>query len=137
MKLCNDCGVTKPETEFRFRNKSLGVRHNYCRECHSARVRVWYHKNPESQREATKRYRKADKSRYLSQRYKVTREQASRLLAKTCCDICNKESPLETDHNHSTGVVRGRLCRSCNLGLGLSQDNPDLLQRAIRYLEVS
>jgi hypothetical protein len=35
---------------------------------------------------------------------------------------------------HKTGKVRGILCPSCNLALGLFKDNVDVLSEAIIYL---
>ena len=57
------------------------------------------------------------------------------------CAIC-KTSPSEkknhvglyVDHNHTTGKVRGLLCRDCNSALGLFQDSQDVLKAAISYL---
>lgn len=51
------------------------------------------------------------------------------------CAICGCLPPLCVDHNHVTGVVRGLLCRNCNLALGGFKDNPDSLRKAITYLE--
>lgn len=66
------------------------------------------------------------------------RDQLLRAQAGTCA-ICTKvqhteSKKLAVDHNHQTGVVRGLLCDSCNLGLGLFQDSSSLLERAVAYL---
>lgn len=55
------------------------------------------------------------------------------------CAICGKyqsdlNKSLAVDHDHNTMEVRGLLCTSCNLGLGLFFDNKDILKRAIHYL---
>lgn len=41
---------------------------------------------------------------------------------------------LAVDHCHVTGKVRGLLCKACNNGLGCFKDSPQLLERAIEYL---
>jgi Recombination endonuclease VII len=51
------------------------------------------------------------------------------------CDFKSCESPaLMTDHCHTTGKVRGRLCGPHNRGLGLFKDNVQYLKDAIEYL---
>jgi hypothetical protein len=35
-----------------------------------------------------------------------------------CCALCGKRDGLNVDHCHTTGVVRGVLCGSCNLKIG-------------------
>lgn len=70
------------------------------------------------------------------------------LMAKQSglCAICRKPEAstdglsgkvrqLAIDHCHETGRVRGLLCNSCNRGLGLFQDNTELLARAVLYLK--
>jgi len=55
------------------------------------------------------------------------------------CAICethvdNLDYPLDVDHDHETGEVRGLLCRRCNLGIGFFKDSIRLLKNAIEYL---
>lgn len=66
------------------------------------------------------------------------------LLAVTHCEICGREAKsLHIDHDHgccsaqarSCGkCIRGMICRNCNMGLGLLQDNADVLEKAAAYL---
>ena len=56
------------------------------------------------------------------------------------CKICSQldeDRALSIDHDHKTGFIRGRLCRNCNLGLGMFQDSIPILERAIKYLKES
>lgn len=46
----------------------------------------------------------------------------------------NTRTSAHIDHDHSTGLVRGILCNSCNMGLGKFYDNPEVLEKAARYL---
>lgn len=41
---------------------------------------------------------------------------------------------LSTDHNHRTGVVRGRLCKHCNDLLGRVHDDPAYFRAMIAYI---
>lgn len=56
------------------------------------------------------------------------------------CPICNKTtivglSKIVLDHCHKTGKVRGYLCESCNTGIGRFDDDPKLVQVAVKWLE--
>jgi hypothetical protein len=53
------------------------------------------------------------------------------------CKICNMtpDDTLHIDHCHTTGKVRGLLCKSCNTALGLFKDNKDSLKSALIYLD--
>ena len=66
------------------------------------------------------------------------------------CDCCGKSvedltihygkngqavSPWRLDHCHETGEFRGWLCHNCNSGLGRFYDDPDLLIKAIQYIQ--
>lgn len=55
------------------------------------------------------------------------------------CAICRMTpqsiGEFVVDHNHRTGDVRGLLCLPCNTGIGHLKDSPDVLRRAVTYLE--
>lgn len=55
------------------------------------------------------------------------------------CELCQTHTdPLHLDHWHDgprKGQIRGWLCPRCNTALGSLRDDPDLLRRAITYLE--
>jgi hypothetical protein len=51
------------------------------------------------------------------------------------CLICDEPDPTHLDHDHSTGVVRGALCKFCNWMLGAARDNVKILLRGADYLE--
>jgi ribosomal protein L34E len=42
---------------------------------------------------------------------------------------------MSTDHDHTTGAIRGLLCHNCNFILGSAHDDPDVLRKAADYLE--
>ena len=51
-----------------------------------------------------------------------------------CKEECKRGRELSVDHCHTTGKVRGLLCSTCNIALGLMEDNIQLLECAINYL---
>jgi hypothetical protein len=53
------------------------------------------------------------------------------------CMICGrvgKKKEISVDHEHKTGLIRGRACMRCNRGLALFGDDPMLLDLASEYL---
>jgi hypothetical protein len=79
-------------------------------------------------------------ARNLKRRYGLTPEQYDALAAAQChrCAICRDVellgSHLCVDHCHTTGRIRGLLCRECNSALGKFRDDPRLLNAARDYL---
>jgi len=141
MKVCTTCKVEKPRSEFS-RNKNyedgLWV---YCKPCDSARRDT--DKYRAQARVRQKQWRLADPRRQAraarKHKYGITPEQTQEMLRgqNHACAICQdeiNEATLQVDHCHDTGVVRGLLCRGCNLGLGNFKDSAKLLDAAKEYL---
>jgi len=72
-------------------------------------------------------------------KYGITLEEVEQMMARQhrACGICERpfRATPDVDHCHVTGLVRGLLCRGCNLGLGNLKDNPDFAHKAGAYLE--
>lgn len=71
-------------------------------------------------------------------KYNISVEDYYKLAEKQeqACAICKEVvKPLCIDHCHSTDIVRGLLCRTCNACLGMAKDNILILQSAIEYLK--
>ena len=91
---------------------------------------------------ATGRARARSRADRLRDRYGLTTARLKILeeQAGGRCLICNEEfgdSAYHVDHCHDTGMVRGLLCRNCNLGLGFFGDDPSRLISAHLYLRGS
>lgn len=52
------------------------------------------------------------------------------------CAICEKERELVIDHCHERHRFRAMLCRACNLMIGYAHDDIEILNRAVRYLNL-
>lgn len=116
--------------------------------------RQYYLNHKEKKREQQKKYRslhkdeikKRAKERYEKNRndltkYGITLEEYNNLLItqKNECKICHKhitqsKYAFDVDHEHSTGIIRGLLCRQCNTALGLFKEDTEILLNAIIYL---
>lgn len=62
------------------------------------------------------------------------------LSNKKVCTVCGNPDPngskLAVDHCHTTGKIRDLLCRYCNLALGYTKDNPQILQGLYNYINL-
>lgn len=116
------------------------------RERVAARKKAWREANPERDRAAAREWRRAnpDKARAKDRRDKLGQygltaaDFAARFESQGgCCAICGEVLSADPciDHDHNTGKVRGLLCRSCNSGIGLLKESPDVLRAAIDYVK--
>lgn len=101
-----------------------------------AKRRDYYYKhkdNPEFKRQMRNSVLQHDFGITIEQ-YEALSETQNGLCA-ICKNVCASGKQLAVDHNHTTGKVRGLLCRRCNQGIGLFEDEPALLQGAAEYLK--
>lgn len=145
-KKCPKCGETLPLDGFHKDRKGAHGRSTYCKDCNKAKARGWYHANQERasarMREYNAENREAIRDRNLQYKFGVTLDEYEGILARQggVCGICGCDAdPIEgrampLDHDHNTGSPRGVLCSSCNRGIGLLGDDPDLLVAAAAYL---
>lgn len=130
-KSCTRCRLVKPRDAFA-KGQATGGLHSWCRECSSAYAK---------ERRATLPRNSEREARWRQQGIDVTWEHFEELLAAQSgrCAICNRDE-IEVgrshvlDHDHQTGKPRGVLCSTCNSAIGLLNDSPDLLRRALDYL---
>ena len=121
-KWCPRCETEKALTEFYSRNRGRGPRDvlSYCKPCSS------------------KRSVEANRRSKLRHKYGLTPEEFEEMARAQNgrCAICEvaPEDVLHVDHDHDTGEVRGLLCKKCNRGIGLLNDDPALLANAVLYL---
>jgi hypothetical protein len=118
MRTCIHCKRTMEDKKFV--NKGNGRRVNVC---HACRYRT--------RNQNYKDRMNAKRGNYVledGQKDKLFKEQ------KGLCAICKDSTKLVVDHDHKTGIIRGLLCRNCNIGLGNMKDSPDILRAASLYI---
>ena len=131
VKTCTTCLQEKPVTDFHWHYKSRGIRRHACKVCRS---------NVEKERQRQPEFVKSRAAYQLKKNYGITQEEYDKKLVYQSygCKICGKASEvkkLAVDHCHATGKIRDLLCGPCNTGLGLFQDNPELLIKAADYVK--
>lgn len=139
MKKCTVCEEEKPLSAF-YKMKASKDGHGYrCKTCDNTARKKWKEKNP-------LRSAYSERNRRLKYVYGIDIPTYEKMFKEQnhCCAICGasenstvgerKDWNFAVDHCHKTGSVRGLLCNSCNRALGLFQDNPEFLSKAITYL---
>lgn len=137
MKLeCSKCKKLLPVERFSVKvQHKRGYSYN-CKDCHNTYVReTWYTKNRQKQIASSKKWSKTNSTKVLANKYKCSEDLIIELQSRAKCDLCDNTENLHIDHCHSSGQVRGILCRLCNLSLGGFKDSVTLLAKAINYLE--
>lgn len=160
-KLCRTCDTRKLHAEFAPDARSKDGMAWRCRDCARRAIARWCSANIEHQRDkarAQARKFRAANPAYMRDYMRATRlkkrgltvEQFNQMIAQQdgLCRIC--QIPLEVsatnkpgasrarqacvDHDHATGRLRAILCTRCNRGVGMFDDDPELMAKAMAYL---
>ena len=137
MKKCSKCKEIKSLLEFHNRKATSGDGLQYhCRVCQLVIQRKRNACHP-------KKVQKERKKSHLRSSYGITLEEYQAMFDKQLnkCGICaiehtNTTGGLFVDHNHTTGKVRGLLCKKCNTAIGLLNDDPLTIDNAKLYVEL-
>jgi hypothetical protein len=109
-----------------------------CKECSRARITRHYYAKKAAL--SSEEFRDWMHDKNLRKKYRLSLSQYQVLCEKQhyCCALCGRWKPLQVDHNHITGKVRGLLCIDCNTSLGkLSLDSVDATTLLLTYLQGS
>jgi hypothetical protein len=135
LKMCCTCKNKYQKDCFYLSNKEKSGYSKVCKFC-----------SREKGKNLKYRYPLRNKKNKLK-KYGLSIEEYEKMLSSQngVCSICNKEEtrkgkngkvlPLNVDHCHKTGKVRGLLCHLCNVSLGGFQDSEEILLKAINYLK--
>lgn len=140
-KPCTQCKQTLPLDAFSYDKRMKLGRTSQCREC----SRQWHKARPGYVQKKNAEWRRKNPTYSLdwARRTKlgVTPDDVARMMTSQHgkCAGCTRSFGAElrehVDHCHTTGRVRGLLCRRCNVSLGHFDDDPTILRRLADYLE--
>lgn len=151
MKKCTKCKELKSKINFCKRKASKDGLNLWCKTCHVDNNATWQKLNPNKVKKSrnTHYYKYPEKvhNKELKYKYGITVDEYNIMLSNqnNKCKICNNEEltkgrsgkvrKMAVDHCHKTNKVRGLLCAKCNQGIGLLNDDIEVLKQAIKYLE--
>ncbi len=131
MKFCKYCSTEQSLEQFSPHPHTKDRLNNKCKTCVNAYNKIRWKQMTDAEKEilyAKKRQNKnrliTDRKKVLKRKYGITINDYEQMLKQQngVCKICKGLDPsgrrLAVDHCHTTGVVRGLLCPSCNTALG-------------------
>jgi hypothetical protein len=148
-RTCKVCNEKKPKERF----QPQGYQ---CRECRTEKQRAYYASLPPDTAEERKkkneylatwraknaeRLKESSRVKHLKRKFNLTLEEYNSMsdsqngLCAICQQKCETEMNLAVDHCHTTGKIRGLLCKNCNTAIGLFKEDTDNMLRAIEYIK--
>lgn len=129
-KICSKCGVNK---RHKTRSGNYAV---YCKSCQFTYGNEKWHKRDKKEYNVIRRVNK----------HNISKEEFIRKfeLQEGKCEICKRDIVMtgkrhaknlaHLDHNHKTQVMRGVLCRGCNIAIGHFEENEQSMINAALYI---
>jgi hypothetical protein len=142
-KACLSCKIEKALVDFpkRLKGSKDGFR-NTCSSCRKESDKRRRQENIEKYKQRDRAYYIRNISNIYKTKYGISLEDYNILFDKQqgkckCCNMHQQElkAALAVDHCHTTGIIRGLLCKQCNLALGNVKDNIQTLKNMIEYLK--
>lgn len=138
-RICTRCGTFKPWEEFHARQHGKNGRASICAECGRVARRQYRADNLERVR-ATDRAYEQRIGRHTKRRYGLGREEWEAQVAAQggLCAVCGRKPRrrLVGDHCHLTGTFRGIVCDQCNIAMGQTGDDPEILRALADWIEL-
>lgn len=132
-KRCPSCKKIKLLSEFQKNITRKDGHQSHCKECFRER---YGRDTPEKRRK-----------NHIESVYKIKYGDYLQIYADQNgqCAICKKQikaignldikNGAHVDHDHHSNKIRGLLCHSCNAGIGYFEENIEVMNLAINYLE--
>lgn len=143
-KICSRCKTEHPLSFFHKDAQRKSGLTAHCKDCVRIEGQQWRANNKAKCNETSRRWKAANRDRdrrnIVKRLYGITAQDLAALVSSQnnkCAGCLIEFSGSVTpciDHNHSTGAVRGLLCRKCNTSAGQTGDNPETLERLAAYL---
>lgn len=145
---CKKCSIEAARSRYENKSEQIKAYHKEYNKKNKAALKekraAHYQDNKELHASRGKAWRAANQDKILEYGFKkaygLTLSEYNAMFTaqdgkcKLCLGISADGRRLSVDHCHSTGKVRGLLCNSCNLALGMFKDNTSVLERAIDYV---
>ncbi len=129
---CADCGSTTRELldsdackeKYGFRVKLVGVRDIAC----------WRVRRKDRREKARNSWQVRSFGITVEEGDTITALQGGGCICAPWTGYNGNSRSLSTDHDHETGMIRGKLCKHCNDLLGRVKDDPRYFEAMIAYL---
>ena len=139
-KQCTKCKEWKNYDQFYALKKRRDGLNSHCKKCQNEAGKKWRTDNPDCHKNRYWKNPEKEHGRHLKKKYGIDENEYAAMLDAQdgVCAICSSgkgSRRLAVDHDHETGQVRGLLCTRCNQLIGNAKEDPEIMRRAIEYIE--